>query len=132
MAHRIFLPKMSAAAQYKVMMDAYTHGHVAGCVTIERLKQPRNFHSPSTIYTHQTHSFAPFQIFHAAHMIVREHSHYRVYAIPTQFLIPYNLANAASRRVERYTLLNLPVDVRVGDQIFVGGGGGAMGLKALA
>ena len=130
MAQRIFLPKMSAAAQYKVMMDAYAAR--VGCVTIERLKQSRNPYTPATIYTLQTHSFMPFQIFHAAHVIVREQSHYRVYEIPTQFLIPYNLANAASRRVERYTFLNLPVDVRVGDAIFVGGGGAPpRGLKAL-
>lgn len=130
MAHRIFLPKISSAAQYKVMMDAYAHGRLPYCVTIERLKQPRNPFTPATIYTSQTHPFTPFQLFHTTHMIVREHSHYRVYDIPAQFLIPYNLANAASRRIERYTFLNLPVDVRVGDAIFVGGATGTM--KALA
>lgn len=130
MTYRIFLPKMSSAAQYKVMMDAYAHGRITSCVTIERLKQPRNPYTPATIYTSQTQSFAPFQLFHAAHVIVHEHDHYRVYDVPSQFLIPYNLANYVSRRVERYTFLNLPVDVRVGDQIFVGGGS-AQGLKAL-
>lgn len=131
MIHRIFLPKMSSASQYKVMMEAYSHGQITNCVKLEQLKPSRNPYTTATIYTLQTHSFAPFQIFHAAHMIVREHSHYRVYDIPTQFLIPYNLANAISRRVERYVFLNLPVDVRVGDQIFVGGTG-HRALKALA
>ena len=133
MTHRIFLPKLTSSAQNKVMMDAYATGRITSCVMIERLKQPRNPYTPATIYTSQTQFFAPFQIFHAAHIIVREHNHYRVYDIPTQFLIPYNLANAPSRRVERYIFLNLPVDVYVGDQIFVGGGGGTQtqGLKAL-
>ena len=120
MAFRIFLPKMSPAAHYKLMMDAYSHGCVTGCVSIERLKQPRNLYYPMTIYTLQTQSFAPFHIFDATHMLVREQGHYRIYNIPTQYLLPYKLANYASRRVEHNVFLNLPADVRVGDQIFVG------------
>lgn len=115
---RIFLPKLALSAQYELLVKLSAHGELRGCVTIESLRQPKNSYSPSTIGT-QSHNFLPFEIWSATHVILRDGEKLKVYDIPSQLLIPYNLANYPSRRIEKYTFLNLPVDVRVGDKLYI-------------
>lgn len=115
---RIFLPKLTLSAQYELLVKLSTHGELRACATIESLRPPRNLYSPATIGT-QSHNFHPFEIWSAAHIILRDSEKLKVYDIPQQLLIPYNLANYPSRRIEKYTFLNLPVDVRVGDKMYI-------------
>jgi hypothetical protein len=115
---RIFLPKLSMQGQYELLTRLSAHGQIPSCATIEALRQPKNPYTPATIATQARH-FLPFEIWSAAHVLVQENDRLRVYDIPAQFLTPYNLANYPSRRIEKYTFLNLPVDIRVGDKLFV-------------
>ena len=113
---RIFLPKLTLSEQYKILSEIYSHSFIRSCVSIERLKYPKNMYTPSTVYTQACH-FYPFELYTAAHVIMRDNG--QIYDIPSNFLIPYNLGNYPSRRVEKYTLLNLPSDLHVGDKIYI-------------
>jgi len=114
---RIFLPKLSPSAQNELLVRFAKHAPIPSCATIEALRQSKNPFTPTTIATQARH-FQPFQIWAAAHVLVHTNDFPRLYDIPAQFLIPYNLANYPSRRIEKYAFLNLPVDIHVGDQLF--------------